>query len=122
MPDDLRARLKARIHDLVNRGDTICEAWREHSDRHMRGCRQCGYDADVHLLRDVLAALEAVVPPQVAGERERLHELIADLYSVIDPEEHPDLDARCNAVLLPCDEAGHCIPLQGLPAEPGTRE
>jgi hypothetical protein len=56
--------------------------------------------------RDQLAAVMAVRD----AEREMLHAIIADCNSLIDPEQHGDLNARINAVLLPCDEAGKCVP------------
>lgn len=45
-------------------------------------------------------------------EREHLHRLLQEAYGLIDPEEHPEWIAECDAVLLPCDEAGRCVPLR----------
>jgi hypothetical protein len=44
------------------------------------------------------------------AEREMLHGLLAEASSLIDPEAHADLTTRIEAVLIPCDEAGACVP------------
>jgi hypothetical protein len=44
----------------------------------------------------------------IEGERELLHALITDLWAMTDPEEHPELCARAEAVLKDCD--GGCVP------------
>ena len=51
-PETLQ-RLRARIHGLVNRGREICDAFKAPGGE--VSCDRCGYDADVHLLRDLLA-------------------------------------------------------------------
>jgi hypothetical protein len=47
--------------------------------------------------------------PLVTGERELLHAIISDCHALIDVEAHPELSARIEAVLLPCDDAGQCV-------------
>ena len=47
-----------------------------------------------------------------ATEREVLHKIIEDCNALIDPEQHPELSARIDAVLTPCDDAGGCVPLR----------
>lgn len=44
-----------------------------------------------------------------ATERERLHRIIQGCYGYLDIEAHPELAAEIEAVLAPCDEAGHCV-------------
>lgn len=49
-------RLRARIHNLVDRGRLICPQWVDPDIQSAatQSCGQCGYTADVHLLRDAL--------------------------------------------------------------------
>jgi hypothetical protein len=55
------------------------------------------------------SAQGAASAPLEHDERERLHAIIADCNGLIDPEQHPELNARIDAVLTPCDHAGHCV-------------
>jgi len=55
------------------------------------------------------SAQGAASVPLEHDERERLHAIIADCNSLIDPERDPELSARIDAVLMPCDHAGHCV-------------
>jgi len=48
--------------------------------------------------------------PVTADERKRLHTIIQDCHALIDPEAHPELMERIDAVLSPCDDAGACVP------------
>lgn len=49
-------------------------------------------------------------------ERAMLHAIIADCHALIDPEAHPELKERIDAVLLPCDEAEARHVLSASPA------
>ena len=57
----------------------------------------------------VLASTTGKEPPPW-DERKLLHTIIQDCHALIDPEAYPDLAKRIDAVLLPCDEAGQCVP------------
>ena len=59
-------------------------------------------------------------PTPEQGEREHLHSLIQRLWSLIDPEANPQLDADVQAVLTPCDDAGRCVAAE--PSAPETCE
>lgn len=60
----------------------------------------------------------------MSGSRERellerlreAHDIIAEMRGLIGPEEHPTLDARALAILVPCDEANHCPTIPATPA------
>lgn len=56
--EELIARLMARIHGLVDKGSHICEDYVPDADM-PRSCKRCGYEADLHLLRDALVALSS---------------------------------------------------------------
>jgi hypothetical protein len=62
----LKTRIEMRITSLVNRGRDICAAYEPREPLHsVPGCNRCGYTSDVHLLRDILAILDAprTTPP-----------------------------------------------------------
>ena len=87
-------------------------------------------DQLVKLLRDVLALLRADEgePPAVTpDERERLHNLLQDFWSVTSPEQFPDLCEQAYQELKDCHSG--CRPPEGSDAhdpenakhhEPGT--
>jgi hypothetical protein len=72
-------------------------------------CREASTDRDTYC-RHCAAEPTPIYEPMGAGEREYLHSVIAALHAIIDPEAHPAEDALANGVLLPCDEAGQCVP------------
>jgi hypothetical protein len=88
------------VFEIIGPGFRIC-----------RRCRGAGKDAKR------AASVPASPPTLEQNEREMLHAIIADCNALIDPEQHPDLNARIDAVLTLCDEAGKCVP-----ASPPTRE
>lgn len=49
-------RLQSRIHALMNRGSKVCVEFQPPVDGYP-GCNRCGYQRDVHLVRDAAAAL-----------------------------------------------------------------
>lgn len=68
-------------------------------------------------VNECLIPVECVAPypPVTSGERELLHELLESACAVIDPEQHPDLIERMDAVLNLCDEVGRCVPAEPCP-------
>jgi len=97
---ELIARMRTRIHSLVNRGAEICQSYvpRAPLDS-VPGCDRCGYQSDVHIVRDALRALEAAeaecarLTSECAMYKARHDEDYADFNRVVD--ENTALEAEC---------------------------
>jgi hypothetical protein len=112
--DEIRSRLEA----LVRECRTVlgfAQAWQPLTP---------GDLADLRRAVDAVDATLPVAPPPdlvaVTKALEAAHELIAAYDAITDPEAHPELQARANAMLLPCDDAMHCPTVAPLPAARDT--
>lgn len=75
--EELRARIRTRIHSLVNRGTEICVEYQPREPlASVPGCDRCGYSADVHTLRDVLAAEPSPVDAQPEWPRQAYENIL----------------------------------------------
>jgi hypothetical protein len=109
---DAKTRERAALEALVERWRSIAAIHGKSISPHTLSA--CADDLAALLAVSSSGAGEAQPDepePMPETEREYLHGLIQSFQAVTDPEEHPDLDERANAVLMPCDGAGRCVPL-----------
>lgn len=77
--------------------------------------------ADVAAVLATLQAAPVAETPDYRAALKVAHELIQDYHAATDPELQPELAARADAILLPCDEADECPTVPAAPPAADAR-